>query len=166
MVLNVHMPMNGVQQVEARRRTRDQDPQTPPTETPAQADRRRRLARIVFLARLMDSSIRLPGVNQTIGIDPLLGLIPGVGDVLGDVVSVYIVYEAWRAGATRSQVARMLGNVVIDGLVGTVPVVGDLFDFAFKANVRNLAILGLDARGAQIHIGPRTTRPSAGDGPA
>jgi hypothetical protein len=107
------------------------------------SDRERRIQRLVWLAALMDSSITLPGTNFKFGLDPLLGLVPGIGDAISDAISLYIIYEAWKIGATKAQLAMMIGNVVVDTLVGTVPVLGDVFDFAFKANVRNLAILGI-----------------------
>ncbi|MFZ4573952.1 MAG: DUF4112 domain-containing protein [Phycisphaerales bacterium] len=101
-----------------------------------------RVARLLFLATLMDSQIELPGTGLRIGLDPLLGLIPGVGDVVTTFVSLYIVYEARKLGATDAQVRAMLLNVLIDFAIGEIPVLGDLFDFAFKANLRNLAIMG------------------------
>jgi hypothetical protein len=92
------------------------------------------------LARLMDESIRLPG-GYRIGLDGLVGLVPGIGDAVGAVVSLYLVGRAAKLGAPRSAVARMLGNVGLETLVGAVPIVGDAFDFAFKANRRNVRIL-------------------------
>lgn len=96
---------------------------------------RRRLAR---LAWLLDNSIPLPGTRLRIGIDPLLGLIPGLGDLAGVLLSSYIVREAARAGAPPSVLARMVFNVALEGAVGLVPFVGDVFDAAWKANQRNL----------------------------
>ncbi len=92
------------------------------------------------LARLLDSAIALPG-GLRIGVDGLIGLIPGIGDLLGAGLALYIVFGAHRLGASRSVVAHMLGNVALETLVGCVPIVGDLFDFAWKANQRNLALL-------------------------
>lgn len=112
-----------------------------------------RAANIIALARLMDSAFELPGTGVRIGIDPLLGLVPVVGDVLTTAVSLYIVLLAYRMGATRAQLAGMLFNIAIDFAVGEVPVLGDFFDFAFKANERNLVILGLAPSPA-----PRATR--------
>ncbi len=116
------------------------------------SDRARRVERLRQLAVLLDSSIEIPGTKVRIGVDPLLGLVPGVGDAVSTVMSLYIVYEATKIGATRGQIARMLANVLIDLGVGLVPVAGDVFDFAFKANVRNLRILGIDARGSGVRI--------------
>ncbi|MEQ8659688.1 MAG: DUF4112 domain-containing protein [Gammaproteobacteria bacterium] len=92
------------------------------------------------LARLLDSSIPLPG-GFRIGLDGLLGLVPGVGDLLGAALSLYIVAGAHRLGASRAVLARMLANVALETVVGAVPLVGDLFDFVWKANQRNLALL-------------------------
>ena len=99
---------------------------------------RRRLGRIAWL---LDNSIPLPGGRFRIGIDAILGLIPGVGDVIGVLLSSYIVREAARAGAPPTVLVRMAWNVVVEGIVGTIPVLGDLFDAAWKANQRNFALL-------------------------
>ena len=93
------------------------------------------------LARLLDSAVTVPGTNIRFGADSLIGLIPGLGDVAGAVLSGYIVLVATRLGAPASVVARMLLNVGIDTLVGSVPVLGDLFDVAWKSNQMNVALL-------------------------
>lgn len=118
----------------------------------AEPDRARRVERLRRLAVLLDSSIKLPGVRFTIGIDPILGLFPGIGDLLSAGLAAYVVYEGHKLGATREQMARMIANVVIDTAAGFVPVVGDIFDFAFKANVRNLRVLGIDPRGMGVRV--------------
>ena len=92
------------------------------------------------LADLMDSTFRLPG-GFRFGLDGLIGLIPGVGDLAGAAVSLYIVARAHRLGVSRATLYRMLLNVGAEALIGTIPLVGDIFDFAFKANLRNLALL-------------------------
>ena len=99
---------------------------------------RRRLARIAWL---LDSSIPLPGVKFRIGLDAILGLVPGLGDLVGVLFSSYIVREAARLGAPPSLLARMVWNVAIEGIAGMVPFVGDVFDAAWKANQRNYALL-------------------------
>lgn len=104
-------------------------------------DRDRILSRIRTLTRLTDDAIRLPIINYRIGFDPLIGLIPGAGDTVGFVLSAYLLLEARRLGVPGNVLVRMLGNVVLDALVGAVPLVGDLFDFAFKANRRNMNLL-------------------------
>ena len=97
--------------------------------------------RLRRLARLLDSALRLPGTDWRIGLDGLLGLVPVVGDSAGLLLSLWLVYECWRAGAPWRVVLRMLLNVLLDSLLGAVPVAGDLFDFAFKANEKNLRLL-------------------------
>lgn len=92
------------------------------------------------LAHLLDSSVRLPG-GFRIGLDGLLGLIPGVGDLIGGALSTWIFYQANRQGAPKSLQLRMILNILIDVILGAIPVVGDLFDFMWKANNRNLALL-------------------------
>ena len=96
--------------------------------------------RLKQLSKLMDSSIRLPG-GFRIGLDGLIGLIPGFGDLAGAGVSAYIVLGAARLGAPKSVIARMLANVAIETVVGAIPIVGDVFDLAFKANSRNMRLL-------------------------
>ena len=100
-----------------------------------------RLARLRIIARLMDSSIGLPGTRFRFGLDSLFGLAPVVGDAAGALVAFYIVWEARRIGAPSQLVARMMGNVAMDTLSGSIPLVGDLFDVAFKSNMRNIALL-------------------------
>lgn len=108
------------------------------------AERRRIIRRLRFLARLLDDAVFIPGTKRSIGLDPLIGLIPGIGDALSVAVSAYIIYEGRRLGASRETIALMIGNVALDALVGAVPVLGDLADFALKANQRNLRLLGID----------------------
>ena len=99
------------------------------------------LARARALSRMLDSAVRVPGTGIRFGLDPILGIIPGLGDVAGAALSGYIVLLAQRLGAPRAVVLRMLANVAADTVGGTVPVVGDLFDVAFKSSSRNLALL-------------------------
>ena len=99
---------------------------------------RERLAR---LAWLLDSSIPIPGTRFSIGLDALIGLVPVLGDIVGVLLSSYIVREAAALGVGRSILARMAVNVAIEGLVGMVPFAGDVFDAAFKANQRNVRLL-------------------------
>ena len=93
------------------------------------------------LARLLDAAVRIPGTNIRVGLDALLGLIPGLGDAIGAALSGYIVLAAARLGIPKSVLARMLVNLGIDTVVGAVPVLGDLFDVAFRANTRNVALI-------------------------
>jgi hypothetical protein len=99
------------------------------------------LRRARAVARLLDSSIPIPGTGRRIGIDPILGLIPFVGDFGGAILSGYIVLAAAQAGAPTVTLIRMIGNVGLDSLVGAVPLLGDLFDAAWKANSKNVALL-------------------------
>lgn len=103
-------------------------------------DAQERIRRLRALAWLLDESLPLPG-GYRIGLDPLIGLIPGLGDALGALVSAYILNEARRLGAPRSMLMRMAGNVLVESIVGAIPLAGDLFDAAYKANLRNLALL-------------------------
>jgi hypothetical protein len=102
-------------------------------------DSERRLKRLRALAWFLDRSI--PIGRWRIGLDPILGLLPGVGDFVGAVLSLYILYEAARLGTPAHLLARMGGNILVEALAGTIPVVGDLFDFAWQANARNLALI-------------------------
>lgn len=104
------------------------------------ADRQATVARLRRLARLLDTAVRLPG-GIRVGADAVIGLAPGVGDVVTTLLAAYIVAEAHRLGLPRGALWRMAGNVAIDAAVGAVPILGDFFDVAFKANVRNLAII-------------------------
>lgn len=94
------------------------------------------------LAWLLDEAFPIPGTSQRVGFDALIGLIPGIGDAVGALFSTYIIMEAARRGASVWTVTRMLGNVALETVVGLVPLVGDVFDVVWKANARNLAILG------------------------
>ncbi len=100
-----------------------------------------RLARLRKLAWLLDAQFGLPGTRFRFGVNSLFGLAPVAGDVLLGLVSLYLVYEARALGAPPSLLARMLANIGIEVIGGAVPVVGDLFDMAFKANLRNLSLL-------------------------
>ena len=103
--------------------------------------RRERIARIDALATLLDTAFILPGTNVRFGFDALIGLVPGIGDAVTTALSLYIVHEARQLGAPRHVIARMLANVMIDGLVGAVPLVGDAFDVLWRANRRNMRLL-------------------------
>ncbi|MFP4281149.1 MAG: DUF4112 domain-containing protein [Opitutales bacterium] len=99
------------------------------------------LRRVERIARLLDSRFRLPGTQMRFGLDGLLGLIPGVGDLITAAPFLYYLHLARRSGAPRSLQLRLFANTLIDFLVGTIPLVGDLFDFAFKSHERNAALL-------------------------
>ena len=93
------------------------------------------------LGYLLDEAIPIPGTGRRIGFDALIGLVPGVGDGVSGVMSAYIVVQAARMGVPVPVLARMILNLAVDGVVGTVPFIGDLFDAGWKANTRNLALL-------------------------
>ena len=93
------------------------------------------------IARLFDQAFAVPGTKWRFGIDALFGFVPGLGDIAGGVIAVYALRVARQLGAPGSIQLRMLGNIALDALVGTVPFIGDLFDFVFKAQSRNLALL-------------------------
>ncbi|MDX1671470.1 MAG: DUF4112 domain-containing protein [Balneolaceae bacterium] len=93
------------------------------------------------IADLLDSRYRIPGTDIRFGIDPLLGLLPGIGDWLGAILSAYLMVLATRMGAGLSVLSRMFLNIMIDLLFGAVPVLGDLFDFGWRANERNARLL-------------------------
>jgi hypothetical protein len=110
------------------------------------ARRAAEIARLRALAWMLDTSIPLPlpfAKNFRIGLDAIIGLIPGVGDVLGGLLSSIIVLEAWRFGAPKRTLARMGFNVLAEVVVGAVPFLGDIFDASWKANVRNLRLMGI-----------------------
>lgn len=115
------------------------------------ADRRAMLERLDRLAYWLDDWFRVPGTGFRVGLDGLVGLVPGVGDVVTSALTAYIVYQAWRLGIPKSMLARMLANLGIDTLVGIVPIAGDLFDLSFRANRRNVHLL-------RRHLGERLER--------
>jgi hypothetical protein len=100
-----------------------------------------RLEQVRWLAGLMDDRYVVPGTRVRFGWDSILGLFPGLGDALTSIISLLIVHHAWQTGASPFTLARMIGNVAADFLLGSVPFVGDLFDVAFKANRRNARLL-------------------------
>jgi hypothetical protein len=100
-----------------------------------------RVNRLRRLAVLLDDSIHIPGTGFRVGLDALLGLLPGAGDLAGGAFSLYILLEAARMDVPRPLLVRMGTNLVIDVVVGAVPLLGDLFAAGFKANMRNLALL-------------------------
>ena len=111
------------------------------------------MARIDALATLMDTAFLIPGTQVRFGLDALIGLVPGIGDVITTLISLFIVSEARALGAPPLLIARMIANVALDGVVGAVPLAGDVFDVAFRANRRNMALLRthldkLEGRGA------------------
>ncbi len=107
-----------------------------------------RLQRLRRLAWLIDGAFGLPGTRFRFGLNSVLGLLPVGGDALLGAISLYIVYEAAQLGVPGPQLARMVANVAVEMVGGSVPVLGDLFDMALKANLRNMAII-------ERHLGTR-----------
>jgi hypothetical protein len=103
--------------------------------------RNAKLERLRRLSFVLDNAIRIPGTRYRVGLDPLLGLIPGGGDTAGLFLSAFIVLEAAQMGASKSTLGLMAFNILLETLAGIFPGVGDLFDAAWKSNVRNIELL-------------------------
>ena len=114
-----------------------------------------RLEALRKFSQLLDSAFVIPGTTYRIGLDPILGLFPGIGDLVSPLFTIGILWQARDLGLPRVVQLRMIFNVAIDALLGAVPVIGDLFDFAWKANDMNMALM--DRHAYEEH------RPSAGD---
>lgn len=100
-----------------------------------------RLRHLDNLSEILDSAFAIPGTRFRIGLDGILGLLPGIGDATGAALSIYLIFEAARLGLPLSTLLRMVGNVAIETAVGAIPIVGDIFDIAWKANMRNIALV-------------------------
>jgi Domain of unknown function (DUF4112) len=103
--------------------------------------RHARIARIDALATLLDTALVIPGTGIRFGLDALIGFFPFLGDTITTALSLFIVHEAYQLGAPGHVIARMLGNVALDGVLGAVPLVGDVFDVLWRANRRNVRLL-------------------------
>ena len=99
------------------------------------------VARLDAIANLLDNAFTLPGTNIRFGIDGIIGLVPGIGDLVTTALSSYLIWEARRLGLPRWKIARMVGNVAFDTVIGVVPLIGDAADVLFKANRRNMRII-------------------------
>ena len=108
---------------------------------PPSPEEQQALTSLARLSRVLDAAIRIPGTDIRVGLDPILGLIPGIGDWAGAIGSGYILLHAAGLGAARPTLLRMAVNIGVDMLAGSVPVLGDIFDVAWRANQRNLALL-------------------------
>jgi Domain of unknown function (DUF4112) len=117
------------------------------------------VARITLVANLMDSAFLVPGLNRRVGLDAVLGLVPGVGDAVSAAIASYIIWEARQLGLPRWKIARMIGNVAVDTAIGAIPFAGDVFDVVFKSNQRNLRII-------HEHLGTPKRGPKEIDGTA
>lgn len=115
------------------------DPETLPESVDEAAVRRMRA-----VAYVLDDSVPVPGTDRTVGLDPILGAVPVVGDAVSGAISLYIVLEAARLGVSYGTLLRLIANVAVDVAGGAVPVVGDLFDAVWKANRRNLRLVLAD----------------------
>jgi Domain of unknown function (DUF4112) len=94
--------------------------------------------RIELLERLLDRAIVIPGINQPVGLDAIVGLLPVAGDTVAAALGLYLLWEARNLGMSKWQLTRMAGTVGIDWLIGLVPLAGDAFDFFYRSNSRNL----------------------------
>jgi hypothetical protein len=108
--------------------------------------------RLRHIATLLDSQVRVPGLGLRIGADAILGLVPGIGDALSGLIGAYLIYEAHRLGVPRSALLRMIANLAVDTAVGAIPVAGDIWDFFFRANDRNMQILARHMGGLPIDV--------------
>ena len=114
-----------------------------------------RLVALRKFARLLDSAFVVPGTRYRVGLDPFLGLLPGIGDLVSPLFAIGILWQAHDLGIPRIVQLRMISNVAIDALLGALPFIGDLFDFVWKANDKNMVLLE--------HHAVQERRPAAGD---
>ncbi|MBF9234390.1 DUF4112 domain-containing protein [Microvirga alba] len=105
---------------------------------PSRADA---IARVTLVATLLDNAFYIPGLKRRVGLDAVIGLAPGVGDLIAAALGGYIIWEARRLGLPRRKIARMMANLAFDTAIGAIPVAGDAFDIFFKSNMRNLRII-------------------------
>lgn len=103
--------------------------------------RQKKVTRLHRISHVLDKAIPIPGTKWRIGLDPILGLIPGGGDTIAGILSSYIIIESARMGLNQKVIGQMVANVLLDSLAGSVPVLGDVFDVTWKANVRNIELL-------------------------
>ena len=100
-----------------------------------------KLLRLKRLSHNLDEAFTIPGTERKIGIDPIIGLIPGGGDLIGGALSIYIMHAGIRMGMPRSVIIRMFGNVALEFIIGCIPIIGDLFDAMWKSNQRNVKLI-------------------------
>jgi hypothetical protein len=114
------------------------------------------LKRLEALGKLMDGAFQLPGTNVRFGIDAVIGLVPGVGDLVSGLVSSYLIWEARRLGVSKWVLTRMAVNTLLDTTIGAIPLAGDVFDVMFRANMKNMALLRrhLEKQGYGQKLGP------------
>jgi hypothetical protein len=119
----------------------DSPPRIPPVSPTPDSQREALLASAELLAKILDTSVRIPGTRIYLGLDPLLGLIPGVGDMLANLIGTVILILAARLQVPRIVIARMSLNLLINGTIGTIPIIGDLFSVWFRSHARNAVLL-------------------------
>ena len=100
-----------------------------------------KLLRLKRLSHNLDEAFTIPGTERKIGIDPIIGLIPGGGDLIGGALSIYIMHAGIRMGMPRSVIIRMFGNIALEFIIGCIPIIGDLFDAMWKSNQRNVKLI-------------------------
>ncbi|MGB3310253.1 MAG: DUF4112 domain-containing protein [Nodosilinea sp.] len=116
------------------------------------ASQLRNLTRIRRISRLMDTAFKIPVLGLKVGWDPVLGLIPGLGDLIATAVSAYVIVLAARFRLPRGILAQMIFNIGLEAVVGTVPLLGDVFDAFYKSNVRNLKLLEAHLQGESTEL--------------
>jgi hypothetical protein len=126
------------------------------TDRPSPSEHHAKLATAEALAKRMDAAFRIPGTGIRVGLDSVLGLVPGIGDTLALAPSVYILKLARDTGAPHSLLLRMAANLGVDWLIGLVPLIGDLFDVGWKANLRNVALMREHIEGVTARAVPAT----------
>ena len=119
----------------------DQAPHLSPVSPTPESQREALLATAEFLAKVLDTTVRIPGTQIYLGLDPLLGLIPGIGDMLANLIGTVILILAARLQVPQIVIARMSLNLLINGTIGTVPILGDLFSVWFRSHARNAVLL-------------------------
>ena len=119
----------------------DSPPRNPPVSPTPESQREALLATAEFLAKILDTTVRIPGTRIYLGLDPLLGLIPGIGDMLANLIGTVILILAARLQVPQIVVARMSLNLLINGTIGTIPILGDLFSVWFRSHARNAVLL-------------------------
>ena len=100
-----------------------------------------KLLRLKLLSERLDNSIKVPGTNQKIGIDAIVGIIPILGDFIGAIFSTYILYSGIKMGVSSKIVKKMATNIAIEFIIGSIPIIGDIFDALWKANKRNVELI-------------------------
>jgi len=119
----------------------DSPPRIPPVSPIPESQREALLTTAEFLANILDTTVRIPGTRIYLGLDPLLGLVPGIGDMLANLTGTVILVLAARLHVPRIVIARMSLNLLINGTIGTIPILGDLFSVWFRSHARNAVLL-------------------------